>query len=336
MRFSIGHRISILLSLTIGLASATTLKVCSSGCTYKTISAAIAAIPSGTTSYTVSIAPGTYNEKVSISRSNVILKNSGTGTVLVEYSAGHNTQSSTGSDTDSAVLTITGTNVAIYNITFANTFTQTRNYANLALDLAGSEAGFYNVKFYGFQDTLLINRGGSGYFKSCYIEGSVDFIWGYGTGYFQGCTVASNSAGSVTAHNRASSSATGGFYFNSCTIKSTVPSGPIASTSTSGLSFASTSAAAHTCYLGRPWSKYARVVYLYSSIGNHIALAGWSEWSTSSPNTGGVLFGEYDNSGASAWNSARASFATKLSATKAAYYTPTNIFGSISWIDSSV
>ncbi|KAI8067029.1 uncharacterized protein B0P05DRAFT_553309 [Gilbertella persicaria] len=64
---------------------------------------------------------------------------------------------------------------------------------HLALDLEGSQAGFYNVKFYGFQDTFLINRGGSGYFKNCYIEGSVDFIWGYGTGYFQGSTIASNS-----------------------------------------------------------------------------------------------------------------------------------------------
>lgn len=179
MRFSISSLL-LTLSLCFALASTASVSVCSS-CTYKTISKALAALPKGSTTYTVSIAPGTYKEKVTISRSNVILKPS-SGTVYIEYSAGHNTQSSTGSDTDSAVLTITGSNVKLYNIVVANTYKQTRNIANLALNLAGPKASFYNVKFYGFQDTLLINRGGSGYFKKCYVEGSVDFIWGYGTG----------------------------------------------------------------------------------------------------------------------------------------------------------
>lgn len=39
--------------------------------------------------------------------------------------------------------------------------------------------------------------------------------------------------------------------------------------------------------------------------------AGWSTWSSSSPNTEGVLFGEYGNTGAGA-SGTRASFATKL------------------------
>lgn len=45
---------------------------------------------------------------------------------------------------------------------------------------------------------------------------------------------------------------------------------------------------------------------------NVINSAGWAQWSTSEPNTGGVLFGEYDNTGAGA-SGTRASFATKLS-----------------------
>jgi pectinesterase len=40
--------------------------------------------------------------------------------------------------------------------------------------------------------------------------------------------------------------------------------------------------------------------------------AGWSEWSKSQPNTGNVLFGEYENSGSGS-NGKRASFATALS-----------------------
>lgn len=40
--------------------------------------------------------------------------------------------------------------------------------------------------------------------------------------------------------------------------------------------------------------------------------AGWIEWSSSEPNTGDVLFGEYDNSGDGA-SGTRASFAETLS-----------------------
>lgn len=40
--------------------------------------------------------------------------------------------------------------------------------------------------------------------------------------------------------------------------------------------------------------------------------AGWSQWSTSKPNTGNVMFGEYKNSGAGSMG-ARAGFATALS-----------------------
>lgn len=40
--------------------------------------------------------------------------------------------------------------------------------------------------------------------------------------------------------------------------------------------------------------------------------AGWSGWSNSQPNTGHVLFGEYENSGAGSIGK-RASFATALS-----------------------
>ncbi|KAG1643957.1 hypothetical protein G6F44_003313 [Rhizopus delemar] len=335
MRFSISSLL-LTLSLCFALASTASVSVCSS-CTYKTISKALAALPKGSTTYTVSIAPGTYKEKVTISRSNVILKPS-SGTVYIEYSAGHNTQSSTGSDTDSAVLTITGSNVKLYNIVVANTYKQTRNIANLALNLAGPKASFYNVKFYGFQDTLLINRGGSGYFKKCYVEGSVDFIWGYGTGFFDQSTIASNQkGGSITAHNRDSASATGGFYFNSCTVKATVPSGPLASTYNSGMAFTSSSQFQHTCYLGRPWGKYARVVFMYSNIGSHIYPAGWSIWSKNDPRTGTVIFGEYNNGGSSAWSSSRASFAKNLTSSQASGYSLNSVFnGDTSFIDKSI
>lgn len=168
-----------LVLLCVQLASAGTINVCSS-CKFKSISKAIASLPNNAESYTVLIAPGTYTEKFTITRPNLILKPT-SGIVTIQYASGHDTSSPTGSTADSAVLTIKGKNVMLENIIIANTFKQGR-VANVALHLDAPQAYFKNVKIYGFQDTLLINRSGSGYFRNCHIEGSVDFIWGFGTG----------------------------------------------------------------------------------------------------------------------------------------------------------
>ncbi|KAI8360849.1 pectin lyase fold/virulence factor [Choanephora cucurbitarum] len=316
------------------LALAATIDVCSS-CQYKTISAALASIPSGSTSYTINISPGTYNERLNINRSNVVLTKKGSGNVVVQYAIAHDTQDRNSVATEKAVVSVTGSNVRFYDITIANTYKQTTNIATVAVNIQGQQVGFYRCSIYGFQDTLLINSNATSYFKSCYIEGSVDFIYGYGTGYFQSCTIASNAVGFITAHNRVSSSAAGGLYFNSCTTKATVPSGPIAKTANPSLSYTSSTNTANTNYLGRPWSQYARVVFIYSTIDAHIKQAGWSEWSPTDPRTSHVLFGEFGNKGARASLTGRA-FVTKLSQSQANGYSVSGVFGSVSWIDTSV
>lgn len=66
-------------------------------------------------------------------------------------------------------------------------------------------------------------------------------------------------------------------------------------------------------YLGRPWGDDAYVVFQESTISDVINSAGWSEWSTSEPNTSGVTFATYDNTGAGASTDYSASFASYLS-----------------------
>lgn len=66
-------------------------------------------------------------------------------------------------------------------------------------------------------------------------------------------------------------------------------------------------------YLGRPWRDHARVVFQHTSMSAVINSAGWKEWSSSSPQTCCVLYGEYGNTGAGAAGT-RASFSKKLSA----------------------
>lgn len=72
-----------------------------------------------------------------------------------------------------------------------------------------------------------------------------------------------------------------------------------------------------------------------SFLDKHINPAGWQVWSTSTPQTSNVTFGEFNNTGAGSWSSgtARASFATNLTSDQAQAYTLANWIGDTSWID---
>jgi pectin methylesterase-like acyl-CoA thioesterase len=49
----------------------------------------------------------------------------------------------------------------------------------VALRATGDFAAFYDCGFYGAQDTLYDHKGRH-YFHDCYIEGSIDFVFGRG------------------------------------------------------------------------------------------------------------------------------------------------------------
>jgi pectinesterase len=49
----------------------------------------------------------------------------------------------------------------------------------VALRISGDKSAFYNCRLIGFQDTLCDDKGRH-LFKDCYIEGTVDYIFGSG------------------------------------------------------------------------------------------------------------------------------------------------------------
>ena len=75
----------------------------------------------------------------------------------------------------------------------------------VALMTQGDRLVFENVRALGNQDTLLVKSPNAGtvaraYFKSCYVEGDTDFIFGRGTFVLDGCTIhslTSRTAGGV-------------------------------------------------------------------------------------------------------------------------------------------
>ena len=76
-------------------------------------------------------------------------------------------------------------------------------------------------------------------------------------------------------------------------------------------------------YLGRPWREYAKVVYIDSTLGKHIAPEGWVDWLT---DVGPlflhdyVYFGEFNSSGPGANCSARVRWSHQLTAEEAGGY----------------
>ncbi|KAL5495232.1 hypothetical protein ACEPAI_695 [Sanghuangporus weigelae] len=268
---------------------------------YKTIASAIAALPDDGSSQSIFIYPGTYNEQLLIDRS---------GSVTLY------------GDDESGTLRIKSDNVSIYNLDVRNDYSESGKIAQaIAVSAYGSQFGAYACKFFSYQDTLLAQSGTQVYLMS-YIEGAVDYIFGqHAQAYFEGNTIASKGAGCITANGRPGDSDSSIYVFNKNNI--------VAS------SDAFTNVTSKT-YLGRPWTDYARVVFLNSNIELQLNSAIWSEWSSSTPNTDHILFAEYNNQGPGVANANRPFIATILSESRASQYTILTTLGSdyADWVDT--
>lgn len=297
-------------------------------CQYSNVSAAIAALPNDSKPYTILIMPGTYTEQISITRNGKVtlighssyVNDYSHNEVAIQISNGQLT--SANKDETTPVINVKKTNddsgMAIYNINFLNTYPQTSNTAALAADFYGANIAAYGCKFVGFQDTLLANKG-TQLFSNCYIEGSIDYIWGFSTAYFHQCYIATNTKGACIAAQSRTAGTVSGYVFDSCYVTYTASYG-----SSFGLS-----------YLGRPYNNYSTAIYMNSYIDKHINAAGWNVWSTTNPQTSNVNFGEYNNTGPGSWQAgtARASFAANLTDAQASSYALANWIGDTTWID---
>lgn len=126
----------------------------------------------------------------------------------------------------------------------------------VALRISADTAAFVGCMFHGAQDTLY-DHTGRHYFKDCYIEGSIDFIFGDGLSLYEGCHLhaITNSYGALTAQKRESMLEETGFSFINCKITG---SGAL--------------------YLGRAWGTFSRVVFAYTYMDKIITPRGWYNW----------------------------------------------------------
>ena len=294
-------------------------------CEFDSVSAAIAALPDDGLEKNIYVNAGEYNEQISITRNGKVNLRGATSftndytqnvaTIFFDY--GVNT--SAGQDELTPVVKAKksdSSGIAIYNINFINTFVQTKNFAGLASDFYGTNIAAYGCAFYGFQDTVLLNKGIQ-VLSNCYIQGSVDYVWGFSTAFINKCKIATYTPGaSIAAQSRPNAAAAGGFVFNECYVTQTITYGD-----TQGLT-----------YLGRPYSNFSVAVYTNSYLDSSINPAGWSVWQANNPQTSNVTFAEYNNTGPGSLGK-RAPFSKCLTSSQATAYELGAFIGNTSWID---
>ncbi len=281
------------------------------------------------------IGAGVYREKLVVNRPNVTFWGEGAKPedVVLVYGDGAVDDMPDGSKRGTfrtASVRIDAADFTAQNITFQNDAGPGSVAGQaLALYVDGDRAYFENCRMLGHQDTIFtaplpeqeFQAGGfkgpgefkprtmtRQYYKNCYIEGDVDFIFGSALCYFDACTIFSKSRGeetSIHGYLTAAStpqSAAYGYVFKDCKLDSDCPPASV--------------------YLGRPWREYAKTVFLNCELGAHIHPLGWNDWKKTH---GNFYYGEYNSYGPGANPEARADFSHQLTEEDAAQYTIENV-----------
>ncbi len=277
---------------------------------FKTVQEAINAVPDFRKKpTTIFIKKGTYKEKLVLAESKAMVQFIGeslTETILSydDYAQKKNIFGEEKGTTGSASFYVFGNEFSAKNITFQNSAGPVGQA--VAIWVKGDKAKFEHCRFLGFQDTLYTYGYESRqYYYDCYIEGTVDFIFGSSTAFFEKCTLFAKKNGYLTAASTPENKAFG-YVFNNCTITG--------------------DAEANNFYLGRPWRPFAKVVFMQCNLGKQIRPEGWHNWDKAS-NEQTSYFAEYKNTGEGANTDKRAQWAHQLSDEEAKGYTKEAIFG---------
>ena len=123
---------------------------------------------------------GTYKEQVTINKPFVCLVGESATTTTISYTIDNNIL------TGGTVL-VKANDFSAANIAFENTHGKGESGGQnqaVAVMCQGQRHQFRNCRFLSYQDTLYTNTG-TQYFRDCFIQGSVDYIFGDATGYIK-------------------------------------------------------------------------------------------------------------------------------------------------------
>ncbi|XP_008449623.2 putative pectinesterase 63 [Cucumis melo] len=283
--------------LVVAEESATVIKVRGDGSgDFKTIAEAIESVPIGNTKRIVIwIGGGVYKEKLKIDRNKPFVTLYGSPNNMPNLT--FDGDASKYGTVYSATLIVEADYFTAANLVIENSSPRPdgvrKGAQALAARIRGNKAAIYNCKFIGFQDTLC-DDDGLHLYKDCFIQGTVDFIFGKGTSLYlntQLDVVGNGGLGVIAAHSRDQESDGSGYSFVHCSI-----------TGTGG----------RNTYLGRAWRPRSRVVFAYTTMADIIHLEGWNDMNHFGYDKT-VLFGEYKCWGPGSKSSERVKYSKQLS-----------------------
>lgn len=241
---------------------------------------------------TILLRKGVYKEKLIIPESKINLSLIGQEGAVIsgdDYAAKKNRFGENMSTSGSASCYIYAPDFYAENITFENTAGEVGQA--VACFVSGDRTTFKRCRFLGNQDTLYTyGRYSRQYYEDCYIEGTVDFIFGWSTAVFNRCIVHSKRNGYVTAPATDRGKAYGYVFFD-CNLTADDDVDKV--------------------YLSRPWRPYAQAVFIHCNLGKHILAEGWNNWNKKDAEKT-VFYAEYENVGEGANPKARAPFSRQL------------------------
>lgn len=280
---------------------------------FKTVQDAINAVPDFRKNRTtVFIKKGSYKEKLILpaSKTNVTFIGEELESTILTYDDFAAKKNSFGEEvgtTGSTSFYIFAEGFTAENITFENSSGPGSQAVAVRID--GDKVAFNNCRFLGFQDTLYPHgKNSRQYYKNCYIEGTVDFIFGWSTAVFENCEIFCKEKGYITAPSTEENTEFG-FVFIKCKITGSASKGSF--------------------YLGRPWRPYGKSVFIECNLGNHIKPEGWNNWRDPEKEKT-AFFAEYENTGEGVKKSERVKWSHQLTSTEVDKYTTENILGE--WI----
>lgn len=241
---------------------------------------------------TILVKEGTYKEKVIIPSCKNAISLIGKGNVKIsfdDYASKPNIFGEEKGTSGSSSCYIYAPDFYAENITFENSSGPVGQA--VACFVSADRAYFKKCRFLGFQDTLYTyGKGCRQYYDECYIEGTVDFIFGWSVAVFNRCHIHSVGNGYLTAPSTDKGQKYG-YAFYDCDI-----------TANDGV---------EKVYLSRPWRPYAKAVFIRCNMGRHILPEGWNNW-RKVENEKTVFYAEYQSKGEGAAPKKRAAYSKQL------------------------
>ncbi|KAG7088759.1 hypothetical protein E1B28_012725 [Marasmius oreades] len=217
-------------------------------------------------------------------------------------------------------------NFKAYNIDFQNRAANFSISQALVTDISYANASFYGCSFASFQDTWYTGRNASTYLVDSVIFGQTDYLFGFGTAWFQNVILANRACGGgIVAWKGTNLTDAPGNRYGAYISDSRIIRSPDANSTTN---------ITQSCFLGRPWNDLATTVFLNVFMEDVIQPVGWTTFSGRPDIMNTTFYAEFNSTGLGGNTSKRLALEHILTPDEAREFTVDSVFlERPKWID---